>query len=239
MNYSAIKKGLIDSLQVINKTLDLIEAEEKLLAAHQPELPGISPPISTPPAQSPLIGKQIALIPGHEPGGGAEGERAWNIDVALYMHDALVKLGADPIIYYHNTRAYSQRMLEMNRNIKALQPNNWVCIELHYDDVDIPGPSGHHFQYLGSKLLASSFRDTWQAKYNNSIAKRDNGIMYNNDQNGSGFLRNAPGWAVLCEPFFRSNPTEWAYFKDKQLEVSQTYVKALELFAKRQLSPSV
>lgn len=228
-----MKRGLLESLQSISDVLDMIEKEESIGSPEQTELPGISSLISTSPAQSLLTGKQIALIPGHEPGGGAEGERDWNIDVALHMDVALRNLGADPMIYYHTTRSYSQRMIEMSKAIKKEQPNNWACVELHYDAVDIPGPSGHHFQYLGSKLLAECFRDVWQVKYPNSRPRRDDGIMHNTQDNGAGFLRQAPGWAVLCEPFFHSNRAELAYYQGKQKEVAYVYVKALKLFAER------
>lgn len=178
---------------------------------------------------------EIALIPGHEPGGGAKGEREYNIKVAKLLKAKLDKLGAKVIIYEHALKPYAARQNAMAKAVRKLQPTNKICIELHYDAVSSAGPAGYHYQYFSKKgeILAGCFRDQWKAKYPKREARRDKGIMHNTSKNGSGFLKKAPGVAVLTEPFFRSNPSEWAYFKDKHDEVASLYAAAIEEYCSK------
>ena len=122
----------------------------------------------------------------------------------------------------------------MRAAIKSAQPNNFVCVELHYDAVSWSSPNGHHFQYLGSKELATCFAQTWQKRFPQSNPRGDNkkGIKYNPRGNGAGFLRKAPGWAVLTEPFFISNPQEKEFYKDKHKEVGGCFVLSIAKFCK-------
>ena len=103
-----------------------------------------------------LNGKLIAVVVGHEPGGGAQGERVYNKKVGAHMKALLGKHGAQVWYYEHKTRAYSKRMAEM----KAAMPKCFAAIELHYDGyAPRPAASGHHFQYRGAKELAAAIRD--------------------------------------------------------------------------------
>ncbi len=190
---------------------------------------------SLPSIKGSLKGIEIALVIGHEPGGGASGERSWNIKCAKFLKRKLEKRGASVIIYYHKIRSYSARQNAMRSAVKRLQPNNKICIEFHYDAVSSKYPNGHHFQYVSTKgkLLASAFRDQWQKRYPQSRTRRGStGIYKNTKGNGAGFLKKAPGYATLLEPFFRSNPAEWAFFKDKHEEVSSVYDAAIVQFSK-------
>lgn len=177
-----------------------------------------------------LTGKFIALIPGHEPGGGAEGERDYNIKVANQMKRILEAQGAHVIIYLHTIKAYSKRQDAMAKAIKKLQPKNDICIELHYDAVARKSASGHHFQYYSSKgeVLAQFFRNEWQRMYPQSKTHRGStGIYENKRGNGAGFLHKSPGVAVLTEPFFRSNDAEWDFYKNRHREVAEVYCQAI------------
>lgn len=180
--------------------------------------------------KTPLKGKQIAVIVGHQPGGGAAGEREFNKEVAEHMKGILEDLGADVFYYQHKLKSYGARQRAMAAAVKSEQPSSDVCIELHYDAVSYPGPAGHHFQYRGAKKLAEAIRDEFQKAYPDSKPRRDNGIMHNTSDNGSGFLKAAPGWACLTEPFFRSNPEEWEFFKDKQREIAEVYCRGIARF---------
>ncbi len=177
---------------------------------------------------------QIAVVLGHEPNGGAKGEREYNKKVAEWVVSRLELMGASVFYYEHKTRSYGKRQDEMRAAVKAAQPNNFVTIELHYDAVSYPQPHGHHFQYRGSKQLAECFRNRWQARFpqSNPRGDRKTGIKYNPKGNGAGFLQKAVGWACLVEPFFRSNPREWEFYKDKHKDVAGCYILAIADFCK-------
>lgn len=153
-----------------------------------------------------LAGKHICLVIGHEPGGGARGEREWNIKVAKILAKKLEARGATVFIYFHKTRAYTTRCYEMRAGVKKHMPNADFVLLMHYNSMDDPSINGHHFQYYGAKAAAEFLRDAWQEEIPWSEADRDNGIFHNTNSAGSLMLKLAPAWAVLTEPIFESNP---------------------------------
>ena len=175
---------------------------------------------------------QIALIVGHEPGGGAEGERAYNIKVRAHMASVLAFLGLDVLLYDHKIRSYGARQNAMAAAVKAAQPNNKICVELHYNDVDDPQANGHQFHYNAKEPLARCFANEFQRKFPNSRPRQDKGIFHTPKGDGAGFLIKSPGAAVLTEPFFHSNPKENEFFKDRQEEVAVAYCAAIEAYLK-------
>ena len=175
--------------------------------------------------------KQIALIVGHEPGGGAEGERVYNIAVRGHMVANLAAAGFDVFSYDHVLKSYGARQDAMRRAVMKAQPHNLICVELHYNDVDTPLANGHQFHYNASPGLARAFADAWRFRFPASKPRQDNGIYHTPTGDGSGFLRKAPGLAVLTEPFFHSNPDENKFFAFKQKSVADTYCDAIKAFS--------
>lgn len=170
-----------------------------------------------------LVGKNVCLVVGHEPGGGAQGERAYNIEVAKEMKILLEARGAKVLIYYHRTKSYPARTWEMRASIKKHMSNVDVVILLHYNGVSYPSAKGHEFHYGGYKALAESFRDEWQKDYPDSTPRQDNGILKNTNGRGSLMIKRAPAPCVLTEPFFISNPLEKEKFYGKPKMVAKTY----------------
>jgi N-acetylmuramoyl-L-alanine amidase len=186
---------------------------------------------------SDLLGRKIAIVVGHEPGGGAQDERSYNKRVAAEMHKILTNAGAKPIVFEHRFAAYGLRQNDTMNRIAEAMGTPFIVIELHFDAVENPKTKGHHFQYLGAKRLAEAIRDRYedylkdtQAPYD-SPRRFDDGIYRNTRGNGSGFLRKSTGWACLVEPFFRSHPPSWIYWKDKAEDLARIYCMGLNDFA--------
>lgn len=177
-----------------------------------------------------LKGKNIAIIVGHEPGGGAEGERAYNLALSVIMRNILTGHGAEVCIHHHHASAYGRRMREMKEAINQIMPDCDVCVELHFNGYHKESAHGHEFMYRGSRKLAEAFRDEFQASFPWSTARADNGIRHAPTGNGAGFLKQAPAWAVLVEPFFGSNHKESEYFMGRQTCLAETYIKGLDKF---------
>ena len=178
------------------------------------------------------MGKQIAIVVGHEPGGGAAGERAYNLKVQSYIDSQLRAAGFDVFCYTHTLKPYGARQTAMASAVKKAQPQNLICVELHYNDVDTPQANGHQFHYNASKGLAVAFAKEWQKTFPQSRARQDKGTYHTPSGDGAGFLIKSPGLAVLVEPFFHSNPTEWAFYKDKHEAVAAVYSRAITNFVK-------
>jgi len=175
-----------------------------------------------------LEGKRVGLVIGHEPGGGAKGEREWNLAVAEILAEKLSERGAIVLTYQHKTRAYSQRCAEMRT---ALIGEDLDCILLmHYNSFSKASAHGHEFHYRSFPGLASSIRDAWQARYPWSHPRQDNGILKNVNANGSGMIRIAPAPACLTEPFFESNPQERELLIDDHEGAASAYDEGIGNF---------
>ena len=178
------------------------------------------------------MGKQIAIVVGHEPGGGAAGERGYNLSVQSYMDSQLRAAGFDVFCYTHFLKPYGARQTAMAAAVKKAQPQNLICVELHYNDVDTALANGHQFHYNASKGLAVAFAKEWQKTFPGSRARQDKGTLHTPSGDGAGFLIKSPGLAVLVEPFFRSNAVEWTFFRNKHEEVAAAYSRAITNFVK-------
>jgi len=177
--------------------------------------------------------KQIAIVVGHEPCGGAEGEREYNIIVAKHLKKMLEDAGFDIYQHMHTVKPYGLRQTIMANAVKSAQPQNIICVELHYNDVDIPQPHGHQFHYNAAKVLAQTFAKHWKKSFPGSKPRQDAGTYHTPTGDGAGFLRKSPGMACLVEPFFRSNPGEWTFFRNKHKEVAAAYAAAIVEYANR------
>lgn len=175
-----------------------------------------------------LDGKKVALVIGHEPGGGARGEREWNLAVSEILKSELEDRGASVLIYEHKTRAYTRRCREMRASLIG---EDLDCVLLmHYNSFSKPSANGHEFHFRSFPGLAASMRDAWQARYPWSKARRDNGILKNESARGSLMIRLAPAPACLTEPFFESNPRERAALIDDQEGVAKAYAEGISNF---------
>ncbi len=181
-----------------------------------------------------LNGLVVVVGVGHEPGGGASGERVWNIKVAKAMKAILEQHGAIAHVYLHKIRSYSARQACFAEFCKKV--GAFLCWELHYDAVKNPAARGHHFKFRGAKKFATYTQKEFSQRFPQSVA-RDSygdgpGLHHATSGNGSGFLRAMPCWALLPEPFFNSNPSEKAFFKPRIDEIAEIYCIAAARFAR-------
>lgn len=182
------------------------------------------------PSGNDLDGKNICLVVGHEPGGGAPNEREWNSKLAEDLADRLEARGAEVFIYHHRTRAYSQRVREMKAGVNKHMPDADCILLMHYNDVDFESAHGHEFHYAGSKGFAAAMRDAWQKYFPWSRARQDNGILKNTRGRGSSMLKAAPAWCCLTEPFFYSNPEERSKCFNNPSLVADAYEEGIANF---------
>ena len=175
----------------------------------------------------PLTGRYVALVVGHEPGGGAWKEREWNLVVADLTAQKLRDMGAEVYIHLHRTKNYSLRMEEMRAGIKKHAPKAECVLSLHYNGVDYPEAHGHEFHYRSVPAFAKAIRDSWQKHFPWSKARRVNGIFENRAYRGWLMLKVAPAAACLVEPFFISNPEEKTKIFESQEEVANVYAEGI------------
>ena len=176
-----------------------------------------------------LATREIALVVGHPDGEGAKGERDYNTEIAYQMAAILEDKGADVYIHFHTISSYGARQREMRRAVKAELPNCDCCIELHYNAYYKESANGHEFFYRGSRLLAECFQQRFADAFEWS-KPRSGGVKPLMSGDGAGFLREAPAWACLVEPFFITNDKEKQFFTDHKDVLAEVYCDAIQDF---------
>jgi N-acetylmuramoyl-L-alanine amidase len=176
-----------------------------------------------------LNSKQVTLVVGHPEGDGAPGERAYNTDLAYLVAEKLERLGADVYIHWHTIHSYETRMDVMRDAVNEQQPDCECCVEFHYNAYHKESANGHEFFYRGCKRLADCFEKHFSKAFPWSHA-RSGGVKPLMSGNGSGFLKEAPAWACLVEPFFFTNKKEMEFFAENKEELAVVYTESIEEF---------
>ena len=172
---------------------------------------------------SSLNGVEVAIVIGHEPDGGAEGEREYNKRVAFHMSQMLRAAGAKVFYYEHTLKPYGARQKAMRKALRQSVPNCFIVWELHYDGYNDRSVAGHHFKYRGAKELAEFTQREFANRFPKSRARYDAGLHHCTSGSGAGFLKAATGWAILPEPFFITNDDEAKFFEGKEKEIAEIY----------------
>ena len=166
-----------------------------------------------------LYNREIALVVGHTPHAGAEGEWEWNTSLAEFMVTELKSLGLKVYLHKHTIKSYGARQDEMAREVRSHLPNCEAVIELHYNAYSDPSANGHEFLYNATPSLSAALQKRFSDTYPWSVA-RSGGVKQRSSGDGAGFLIKAPAASCITEPFFVTNPKERDFFKDLPKEVA-------------------
>jgi len=169
---------------------------------------------------------EIALVVGHYPHSGAEGEWEWNKKCGEYMQQRLEGLGFKVYLHIHAIRGYGARQDAMREAVKDNLPYCKAVIELHYNDADSEQAHGHEFLYNATPKLAECLQGSFKKSFPESTA-RDGGTKQRSTGDGAGFLIKAPAASCIVEPFFRHNQAEWEQFSEAWQKVGDTYIAGI------------
>ena len=178
--------------------------------------------------------KKVAICVGHSRindsgaksvGGVSEWE--FNHAVAIFLNEKLKERGiASEVINEYPFKTYGKSM-------DWVRERTWgfdVAIELHFNSYTSTSAKGFEYLYYhGSKSgekLAKAFADAHEAAIpaqNNRGAK-----MVRVGERGYKFLIKTEPTAIICEPFFGSNPGEWVLFDGNQEVLADVYANALK-----------
>jgi len=173
--------------------------------------------------------KQITIARGHPVNEGADGwgkinETDYNRRVAHLLEQTLTERGWDVYNHNHTVSGYTSRINEWIDEAYRNTRGMLAMVELHCNAYD-GSARGHEFLYNASPNFARSFADHFQRAFPNSVARGEKGIRQRSSGDGSYFLRKSPVPAVIAEPFFIDNASEYTFFTQPQ-NVDK-YVKAL------------
>jgi N-acetylmuramoyl-L-alanine amidase len=173
-----------------------------------------------------MINKEIALVVGHTPHAGAEGEWEWNKVCANAMKAELEAMGAKVYLHMHTIKSYGARQDEMARCVKRELPDCKAVIELHYNAYDEEQANGHEFLYNATPALSEALQKRFSEAYPWSVA-RSGGVKQRSSGDGAGFLIKAPAASCITEPFFVTNGKEEEFFRAREERVASIYVQGL------------
>jgi N-acetylmuramoyl-L-alanine amidase len=178
--------------------------------------------------------KLVAICVGHSRAGddgavNVEGISEWtfNQPLAKRVCELIEQAGHSTVLIdKYDGLSYSSAMLWLAKRIKELKAD--VAVELHFNSAG-PYANGHEFLHwfcspkgvsLATKLSES------QVKFFPN--QKNRGVKsINAEDRGGLFLRKTHCPAVICEPFFGSNPTENSLFSSKKEDLAQAYASGV------------
>jgi len=146
-------------------------------------------------------------------------EWVFNRDVANLTRDDLAAAGVEALVYSVYPRSsYGAAIRWLATELRKDGVD--AAVELHFNSAH---PSAHGYEYLhwatstGGKALASALHSAHKAAM----------PQQKDRDRGSYFLRKTHCPAVIAEPFFGSNPQEWATWGDAQERLAQIYAAGI------------
>lgn len=141
---------------------------------------------------------------------GRVNEHTYNSDLAAKIHKILTKWGIDSfIVSEYQGSGYTAAQKWLASYLKSREAN--AAIELHFNSAESESATGHEWLFWASskngRLLAkdldASMLEMFPDFKQRGIKPKGNG------DRGAEFLKLTNCPAVICEPFFGSNPDDW------------------------------
>ena len=156
----------------------------------------------------------------------ANGLLAKQIKAKLEAHD----IECDIIDSYQGGN-YSAAMRWLGRKLATVKATG--AVELHFN-WGVPEAHGHQWMHwhesVGGRFLASALHNSMLAACPDHKARGVIGLRPKDC--GAEFCRATPCPAVIAEPYFGSNPHEWAWVKSHQHELAQVIADGIAAWDK-------
>jgi len=178
----------------------------------------------------PLPGQDydVFIMAGHA-GDGATHEEEYCGGLVIQVVEALQDMGYRSYVHVHTIKPYGTRQDVMAATCKSVAPHARVAVELHANAHN-GFVAGHESLYANTPALATAIEDAMDVSFPD---KPSRGIKQRLTGNGSGFLRKAPCPAVIVEPFFIDNNSEYIYFKQYKAKLAGTIARGIASFIDR------
>ncbi len=153
-------------------------------------------------------------INGHPEGGavsvGAVSEWTYNRELAGMIRDILAESRVASRIYSDYDGGWygtAQRWLASVLRLDHVT----LAIELHFNASDSPAATGHEWLYWGTSKAGKRLAESIAAEMSLALPElKSRGIKpKTSSDRGAEFLKGTHCPAIIAEPFFGSNPTDW------------------------------
>jgi len=158
---------------------------------------------------------------------GGVSEWTYNRELALKLHQTLANVGVSSFVEdKYEGNGYTDSMRWLASYLKGR--NATLAIELHFNAATGKA-RGHEWLYWGSSQrsndLAGFIAKEFE-KLGTGIPSRGTKPRTSADRGGE-FLRLTHCPAVICEPFFGSNPIDWVAAKEHQTDIAKAIATGL------------
>ena len=185
--------------------------------------------------KSPKKIARVAICVGHSREGdsgavsvGGVNEWCYNRDVAEILKDQLKQRGIySVIIDDYPASSYRAAMRACAEEVDKHDVD--IAIELHFNSFDSSSAEGFEYLYYESSAKGKRLALCLEKAHEEAVQPQKNrGIKaIGSKGRGSGFLRSVRPPAVICEPFFGSNPKEWVLLGQKPSVVASIYADGI------------
>ena len=182
----------------------------------------------------------VAICVGHSRIGdkgavGLSGTQEWhyNKKVAEYLRLELKKRYINSVVFSgYQGKGYGSAMAWIATQLNMFNVD--FAVELHFNSSDNPKANGYEFLYWGKSKgglkIAKLFQQVFNKKYPNNTDRGVKGLTLGD--RGALFTRLTSMPAVILEPFFGSNQSDWNFFGKSQEGIESlvdAYADAIEL----------
>ncbi len=185
--------------------------------------------------KSPKKIARVAICVGHSREGdsgavsvGNVNEWCYNRDVAEVLRDQLKQRGIySVIIDDYPASSYTAAMRACAKEVD--KHNVDIAIELHFNSYSSSAAEGFEYLYYESSSKGKKLALCLEKAHEEAVQPQKNrGIKsVGSKGRGIGFLRSVKPPAVICEPFFGSNPKEWVLLGQKPSTVANIYATGI------------
>jgi len=159
---------------------------------------------------------------------GGVNEWVYNKDVAEKLCRVLRARGVScEVISHYPSRSYSGAMSWLRKEIQKRKGT--LAIELHFNAAHEEANGFEYLHVISSArglLLAQCLLKAHMSVIGNKQKCRGTTAIKAGDR-GYGFLSKVAPPAVICEPFFGTNPKEWERYKDQGRELALCYADGI------------
>jgi N-acetylmuramoyl-L-alanine amidase len=183
----------------------------------------------------PMTKKHVAICVGHSRAGdnGAAnvfGVYEWHFNKPLA--DRVAELIRDSghlasVVGHYNGNSYGSAMTDAAKQVKMLCAD--ATLELHFNAAGSTSATGFEFLCWHSSKRSGDLATSMQKAFQKAFPdQRNRGVKLNTPADrGSGFLQKTHCPAVICEPFFGSNPHDTAFFNTHREELACAYADGI------------
>ncbi len=131
----------------------------------------------------------------------------------------------------YESSGYEEAMSWLGRRLRQSRPD--VAVELHFNSAHAQA-RGHEWLYWQGSAKGKALADWFDAVFDQDYPTLPSrGVLpRGRSDRGALFLRLTPCPAVICEPFFGSNATDWRMFGRSPEMLAKSYAAALHGYAK-------